>query len=258
MIELQEERSRYFLYRWIRLDKNEPFYIGKGTVNLKKRGRKRYWRAYVKNGRSKFFKNIIKKTKYKVQIFFESDDLDLTLRKEAEFIRLYGRKNLDEGILVNLSDGGEKGGKQILTPEIRLRMSEVQKDRLKNGFPPNNRKTTFVYDKQGSFIRKYDSVLDASKDLDLPYIPASLCNCGKRDSVNQYVLYPEYKGEKINPYKRNTGNNIGVKVVTEIGDILSFTSIREAYEAMGEVQKAADRSLSKNVKTRKGNLYIKI
>ena len=44
-----------YLYRHIRLDKNEPFYIGVSLSNDEK-----YTRAYDKKGRTNFWKNIAK------------------------------------------------------------------------------------------------------------------------------------------------------------------------------------------------------
>ena len=50
-----------YVYRHIRLDKNEPFYIGIGA-HLK--------RAYEKTKRNKFWYNVVAKTEYNVEILF--------------------------------------------------------------------------------------------------------------------------------------------------------------------------------------------
>lgn len=99
------DNGEYFLYRHIRLDKNEPFYIGIGHKSSARRidG---YDRAFSK-ARTKYWKNIINKTKYKIEILLESDDVNFIIKKEIEFIALYGRKDLKKGNLVNLTDGGE-------------------------------------------------------------------------------------------------------------------------------------------------------
>ena len=104
--------AKYYLYRHIRLDTGEPFYIGKGT-------KRKYFssiqtefsRAYSKHRRSNFWKNITNKIDYKVEILFESNNHNLIVQKEKEFIKLYGRKDLDEGTLCNLTDkhGGLPG-----------------------------------------------------------------------------------------------------------------------------------------------------
>jgi len=88
-----------YLYRHIRLDKNEPFYIGIAT-HLK--------RAYDKSSRkNKIWQSIIKKTPYEVEILFDDLTREAVLEKEIEFIALYGRIDKDTGTLCNLTDGGE-------------------------------------------------------------------------------------------------------------------------------------------------------
>jgi hypothetical protein len=86
------------VYRHIRLDKNEPFYIGIG---------KEIERAYNKKDRSGFWKLITKKTDYEVQILFDDLTWEEACEKEKEFIALYGRKDLGTGILCNMTDGGD-------------------------------------------------------------------------------------------------------------------------------------------------------
>lgn len=88
-----------YVYRHIRLDKNEPFYIGIGFGKNN--------RAYEKTKRSVFWKNIISRTEYRVEFLFENVSKDFAIEKEKEFILLYGRKDLGTGTLVNLTVGGE-------------------------------------------------------------------------------------------------------------------------------------------------------
>jgi hypothetical protein len=90
-----------YVYRHIRHDKNEPFYIGIGSSN-------NYKRAYSTDSRNKIWKSIISKTNYDVEILFYDITWDEACEKEIEFIDLYKRK-CDNGILANLSKGGEGG-----------------------------------------------------------------------------------------------------------------------------------------------------
>jgi hypothetical protein len=86
------------VYRHIRLDKNEPFYIGIGKTES---------RAYDKSKRTKFWKKVINKTDYRIDILFDDLTWEEAQEKEKEFIKLYGRKDLKTGTLVNMTDGGE-------------------------------------------------------------------------------------------------------------------------------------------------------
>lgn len=86
------------VYRHIRLDKNEPFYIGIGKTEK---------RAYTKHGRNRYWNHITKNTEYKIQVLFDDLSWDQAIEKEIELIQTYGRKDLGLGTLVNLTDGGE-------------------------------------------------------------------------------------------------------------------------------------------------------
>lgn len=64
-----------YLYRHIRLDKNVPFYIGIGSDNLGK-----YTRAYSTRSRNSYWKNIVNKTQYVIEIMLD----DLTRKKHVK------------------------------------------------------------------------------------------------------------------------------------------------------------------------------
>jgi hypothetical protein len=85
------------LYRHIRLDKNQVFYIGIGESES---------RAHNKINRTRIWKNIAAKG-YEIEILFEDLTWEQAKEKEKEFIALYGRRDLGLGTLVNLTDGGE-------------------------------------------------------------------------------------------------------------------------------------------------------
>jgi hypothetical protein len=87
-----------YLYRHIRLDNNEPFYIGIGSDNG-------YYRAKSLK-RNIFWKRITSITNYEIEIMFEDISYEEACNKEKEFIKLYGR-SINGGTLCNLTDGGE-------------------------------------------------------------------------------------------------------------------------------------------------------
>lgn len=90
-----------YLYRHIRHDKDEPFYIGIGTdING------RYKRAREKFGRNKIWKDIVAKTTYHIEIMMDDLSIDEAHIKEIYFIGLYGKK-MNGGVLANITDGGE-------------------------------------------------------------------------------------------------------------------------------------------------------
>ena len=123
-----------YVYRHIRLDKNEPFYIGIGKD-------KWYRRAYKTSCKNKHWDNVIAKTDYLAEILFDDVDYEFAKRKEIEFITLYGRKDLGTGTLVNMTQGGDgvtnwseerrtkhisRFKNRIVTNETRMRQSLAQ------------------------------------------------------------------------------------------------------------------------------------
>ena len=89
-----------YLYRHIRQDSNQPFYIGIGSNDD-------YGRANSKHGRNKIWNGVVKKSKYDVEIILDDLTWEEACEKEKEFIALYGRKDNSTGCLCNLTNGGE-------------------------------------------------------------------------------------------------------------------------------------------------------
>lgn len=111
-----------YLYRHIRLDKNEPFYIGIGSDN-------NFKRANWKFRNNKIWNSIINKTNYEVEILLDGLSWEEACIKEKEFINLYGRKDKNTGILANLTDGGEGTYGHILSNESKKLISDKLKGR---------------------------------------------------------------------------------------------------------------------------------
>ena len=74
-----------------------PFYIGKGTGT----------RFKTKNGRSVSWKNIVSEHGFVPKILYDNLTENEAFDKESELIQQYGRQDLQEGVLVNNSNGGE-------------------------------------------------------------------------------------------------------------------------------------------------------
>lgn len=125
--------KHYYLYRHTRIDNGEVFYIGIGTTRSKKNYKYNYERAFTKNKRSKHWLNIVNKTDYTIDIIFKSDDYNIIKKKEKRLIKLYGRKDLNLGSLVNHTDGGEGTLNHIVSnyarQKSRERIIEMNKSR---------------------------------------------------------------------------------------------------------------------------------
>ena len=112
-----------YLYRHIRLDKNEPFYIGIGSDSNGK-----YSRAFaIKTGRNPLHQNILNKTVVEVEILLDDLTWEEACEKEKEFIKLYGRIDLGVGCLSNMTNGGEGVFGKIVTDEMKNYLSTIGK-----------------------------------------------------------------------------------------------------------------------------------
>lgn len=99
---------------YLRLDKNEPFYIGKGT------GR----RYLNRQDRNQIFERIAAKTDIICKKIYETDDELEAFELEKFLIQNIGRINIKTGPLSNMTDGGEGPSGRILT--------EISKQKIRN------------------------------------------------------------------------------------------------------------------------------
>ena len=99
-----------YVYRHIRLDKDHVFYVGIGSDD-------NYDRAYSKDSRNNHWHSIVNKSDYEIEIMLDDLSWEDACKKETEFIKLYGRNDLNEGTLVNMTDGGEG----LIKPSIQVK-----------------------------------------------------------------------------------------------------------------------------------------
>jgi hypothetical protein len=120
-----------YVYRHIRLDKNEPFYIGISNDAM-------HERANSTKRKNKYWKRIFNKTEIRIEIMLDDLTWEEACVKEREFISLYGRKDLKIGTLVNMTDGGEG----LINPSIEVR-NKIKTKLL--GREPWNKNKTGLY-----------------------------------------------------------------------------------------------------------------
>lgn len=107
--------SGFYVYLHINSKTGEPFYVGKGKNN----------RAFETQKRSNWWSNFVNKNGFDVIILEDSLLEKKALEREVYWIKRIGRKNLNEGPLINLTNGGEGTSGRILTNEQRKKMSEI-------------------------------------------------------------------------------------------------------------------------------------
>lgn len=153
-----------YLYRHIRLDTNEIFYIGIGSdINYK--------RAYSFKDRNTFWKNIINKSEYKVEIVLDDLTWEEACEKEKEFIALYGRRDLNKGTLCNLTNGGD-GASGIIFSEDRKKELSKKYAGKQNPFygKKHSKKTieTLTYLAQNRSSETNKKISDKNRNKKLP------------------------------------------------------------------------------------------
>lgn len=190
----------YYLYRHIRLDKNEIFYIGIGTIvktnyNIQSL-ETLYTRAYRKGRyRNQYWNNIVNKTDYIVEIIFHTENILLIQEKEREFIALY------KETLSNLTDGGHGIESYNHTEKSKLQISNslIGKKKTKEHIINLNKrkfKSIIMYNDLEKHI--FESVSDAAKFLGKTNITnISACLNGKRGKAFGY----KYKFNEVTESK---------------------------------------------------------
>lgn len=170
---IERNNHIYYLYRHIRLDTDEPFYIGIGIKRIRHSTthESEYERAFVKK-RNEFWKNIVNKTSYIVEILFETDSKELIINKEKEFIKLYGRRDTNEGILVNLTDGGEGVSNIQFSQERRKKITKallkrVRKQSTFDKIAESKKKAILQFDLKGNFVQEFSSISEAANDTNI-------------------------------------------------------------------------------------------
>lgn len=133
---------------------NEIFYVGKGKNN----------RAYVKDNRGNHYNNYIKKFgEPSIEIVKDGLTNEDALELEIFYIKKFGRKELNDGCLVNSTDGGEfgvLGYKHTHQTKEKIRVSRVGKVGNNKGL-----KWKLKIDRTGIKRGKYKQRIDKGKNF---------------------------------------------------------------------------------------------
>lgn len=203
------DSGKFYLYRHIRLDTNQPFYIGIGTKGEDDWKYRYYTRALSNKNRNNHWIRIVKKFGFKYEILLESNDYEFIKEKEKEFIKLYGRRDLGLGTLVNMTDGGEgcQGLKHTNETKKKLSIANKGKDYIsgikrseetkmkisiaKTGKKQSRKavearamailKPILQYSLNGEFIKEWKSIKEAADTLNIHH--SNICA----------ALYKKYK-----------------------------------------------------------------
>lgn len=115
-----------YVYIHKTLDTNLIFYVGIGSD-------KNYNRAYFFKNRNSYWNNVYNKHHVIVEIAYDNLSWTEACDIEQELIKKYGRADLNEGFLVNMTDGGEGlfNPSDEVRNKLRYKKSEDHKEKLR-------------------------------------------------------------------------------------------------------------------------------
>lgn len=117
-----KKNNIFYIYRYIRLDINTPFYVGKGSGN----------RAIRMDTHNEYCNRISQKHGHRIEYIIVNISEKMAFKKEAEFIKMYKKYKYCEA---NFSNGGEGPSGRKMTDEQRAEVS-----RNLTGRPVSNQK----------------------------------------------------------------------------------------------------------------------
>ena len=252
---------RCYIYAHKRLDNNEIFYIGRGTVSKKASGkcfRNTYYRAHINHKINKFWMRIIEKNSWEVIILEDNLSWDKSIELEKFYINKFGRRDLGLGSLVNFTDGGE-GSIGFVPSEYA---KEVQRKRMSSELNPNkllhNRKKLSKKMKTDNPMKNPETAKKVSESLikhwssgvEHPRKGKPREDLRQRNLTNNPSKNPEVI-EKIrkSALNRNNkgGNSPNAKSVINVSTGKIYTSIKECQIDLGISHTSIFRYLKKRL-----------
>lgn len=179
---------KYFIYKHVRLDKNEPFYIGIGTKPKKfKTFEEEYTRAF-RTSRSQLWQKIATKAGYKVEIIYQSNNYEDIKEMETLFINRYGRINKGTGPLANIISKDDEN-------PYGLKYRKEHLIHTTTGQPLKTTKKIYMYDEFGNYIDYFYCIDEANRVLDI----AISCHLLRKNRNWQfgYFWFYEHQGYQL-------------------------------------------------------------
>lgn len=174
------------VYRHRRKDNLEVFYVGIG---------KDVKRAYSSKNRNKYWRNIVSKHGYDIEVVQEGLDYEIAKELEIFMIGEYGRSDLGKGCLCNMTDGGDGSVNFKHSEESKLLISKnnsrVGYWRGKNRDMTVLCKPVYYYKPSGELAGEFGSIQEASNNLNIKDSNISMVCKGKRKTAGGFIW--EYK-----------------------------------------------------------------
>ena len=184
------------VYQHRRKDNNTIFYIGVG---------KNKNRAYSKVSRNKYWYNIANKIGYEVDILIDGCSWKQACKVEKKMILAYGRYDLNLGLLVNMTDGGE-GFNNLSSESILKRVNNTDYNLVSK-----KRSLSYNYLNPDTIIKRVNNTDYKNRKTDYKAFQQKRI-ISKQISVNQYNLdgsfIKTWESAKIAAAELNIGHQL--------------------------------------------------
>lgn len=218
-----------YVYRHIRLDKNEVFYIGIGSDSD-------YYRANKFTERNEIWDRIKSKSDILVEIVYDNIDWKTACELEKELIKKYGRINNKTGILSNMTDGGEGTLNKVISEGTRYSLGKGNrgKKRTEESKKKQSESTKGVKKPEihGEKIRQYRL---GKKMSDESKMKISKNSKGRR-SWNKGLKFSEESRNRMSESKKGkktSGENPKAKMVINILTGIYYDTLKDAANSIG-------------------------
>lgn len=200
---------------------NDFFYVGKGCGNRAKRTnhRNQYWKNMVAKNNSKFYVHFLQTNLTEDEAFFY----------EILYIQIFGKK-IEDGLLVNMTDGGEGISGHKLSEETKRKISEAHKGKIIPEYVKEKLRIYFGSDKNPRIGKKTSE--ETKKKI-------SIANKGRMS----YSKHWNWRGNVLQ-YDKN------------MNFIAEYSTSREAEEKTGVTQSGIRNCINKNYGRKSAGGYI--
>lgn len=180
-------------------------------------------RSFNKYGLENFTFNIIE----------ELNSADLLNERECFWINEFNSMNPEKGY--NLESGGRQSKKLSESTKIKMSINNPRNWKGKKYGAHNCSKTTYQYDLEGNFIKKWGSVTEASEYLNLDKNFISKNCTGKTKYYRKFRWFHDFKGLKIEPLIVTYTFARPVHMINPITNqiVSTFKSRQEAVRTLG-------------------------
>ena len=212
-----------YLHR--RNDNDSIFYVGMGSLI----------RAKSKLHRNNYWNNVVKKYGYYTEVVAKDLSTEDAYELEMFLISELGRKDLNKGILVNMTDGGDG-------------CNNWNDDRTKNMIEKNrkNMKSVCQYNKKGELVATYRSISFAANQTSPSREHIRDCVNGRLKTAGGYVWVSSNEEYKHDISKWDNGSNAmkggknpNAKIVLNEETGIFYESLSTAFESQSKYKMSA-------------------